>query len=94
MTALAALKRTSELSDLQIEAWHAVLSGFKIETINAAIIELVLTEVRFPELGDLYTICRRSLPKSYAPLGHGKENERPSKAEVRAVAERLGMKVD
>lgn len=92
--ALVALKRTADLTPVQIRAWYAVLGGFKIETINAAVIELVLNEVRFPELGDLYAICRRSLPKSYAPLGHGKENERPSKAEVRAVAERLGMKVD
>jgi hypothetical protein len=54
---------------------------------------MCLTETRFPEVGDLYTICRRRMPKEYSALGDGRETERPSKSEVKAVAERLGLEV-
>lgn len=93
MTALVALKRTASLTQPQIEAWYAVLGHFPEKWINAAVIEMCLTETRFPEVGDLYTICRRRMPKEYSALGDGRETERPSKSEVKAVAERLGLEV-
>lgn len=79
------------MSSVQVKAWYAVLGQFPATVINAAVIELCLTEVRFPEVGDLYAICRRSLPKEYAPMGD--TSERPTKSEVRRVAERLGLEV-
>lgn len=93
MVALVALKRTVDLTEVQLKAWYAVLGDFPIEILNAAVVEMCLTETRFPEVGDLYTICRRSLPKKYAALGDGHENDRPSKEEIRQVAEKLGLKV-
>lgn len=93
MTALVALKRTANLTEEQVTAWYAVLSGFPAPVLNAAVIEMALTKERFPEVGDLYAICRRSLPKDYSPMGTGQENDQPSKREIRAVAERLGLEV-
>jgi hypothetical protein len=89
------MKRTAEFSKIEMQAWYAVLAGFPIEVINAAIIEVSLKEMRFPEVGDIYQICRRSLPKLYAPLGGStkKEEERLGKQEIRDVASRLGLKV-
>lgn len=94
IAALVALKRSADLTELQVNAWYAVLGDFPIEVVNAAIIEVCLTQVRFPEVGDLYEICRREMPKDkYAPLGSGRENERPSGREIALVAQRLGLKV-
>lgn len=93
MATLVALKRTADLTAVQMKAWYSVLGAFPIRVVNAAIIELVLTEVRFPEVGDLYTICRRTLPKQYAPLGTGIENDKPSKAEIATIAARIGLEV-
>ena len=90
---LTALKRTVELTEPQIAAWHAVLGGFPAAVVNAAVIELSLTENRFPEVGDLYQICRRKIPKPYAPNGDGADMKRPAMSEVRAIAERLGLPV-
>lgn len=93
LAALVALKRTASLDKPQIDAWYAVLGQFPARVVNAAIVELCLTEIRFPEVGDVYQICRRHLPKGYSPLGDGKETDRPSKSEIEAVAQRLGLNV-
>lgn len=93
IVALVALKRTANLTEAQVEAWYAVLGDFPAEVLNAAVIEMALTKERFPEVGDLYAICRRTLPKPYAAHGTGEETERPSKSEIRAVAKRLGLEV-
>jgi hypothetical protein len=90
---LTALKRTVELTEPQIMAWHAVLAGFPSTVINAAVIELCLTENRFPEVGDLYQICRRKMPKPYSPNGEGTDMKRPTVSEVKSIAERLGLPV-
>lgn len=94
MVALVALKRTADLTRPQMQAWYAILGGFPAPILNAAVIELALTKERFPEVGDLYAICRRSLPKDYSPMGDGKENDRPSRKEIAAVAERLGLEIE
>ncbi len=93
------MKRTAELSALQMDAWHAVLGGFKAEVINGAVVEMVLTDNRFPELGDLYQICRRiaiqrgDLKLDYSPHGTGAPENRPSIGEIAAVAQRLGLDI-
>lgn len=99
MAHLAAMKRTAQLTTVQLETWHGVLGGFRAEILNAAVLELVLTETRFPELGDLYQVCRRRaiecgdsrLP--YSPHGDAKDSGVPSRAELEAIAERLGLNV-
>lgn len=93
VAALVALKRSADLTPVQVEAWYGVLGGFPVRVLNAAVIEMALTKERFPEVGDLYAICRRSLPKEYVPLGPAADNDRPSKAEIFSVAERLGLDV-
>lgn len=96
MAALTALKRTSDMTEPQIRAWYATLGLFPAKTINAAILELCLTETRFPELGDVYQICRRKLPPElqadYVPNGSADPN-RPSGKEIAAIAQRLGLEV-
>ena len=96
---LCAMKRTAALSPLQVDVWHGVLAGFSPEVVNASVIELALTKERFPELGDLYQICRREAIKRrqmdvpYNSNGTDKTIDRPSGDEIRQVAERLGLKV-
>lgn len=99
MAHLCALKRTAGLTDLQTIAWHGVLGGFRAEIVNAAVLELVLIETRFPELGDLYQICRRraiecgDIRLQYSPHGDAADSKVPSKADLAAIGERLGLKV-
>lgn len=99
MARLCAMKRTADMTGNQLDAWHGALSGFGIEIINAAVIELALTETRFPELGDLYQICRRIAIKRglirlpYSPHGEVGKADRPTEAEIAVVARQLGMEV-
>lgn len=96
---LCALKRTTHLTKTELNAWHAVLGIFSREILNYAVLEMVLTEVRFPEVGDLYQICRREairrghLERSYSPQGADTDSKKPERAEIAAVAQRLGMDV-
>ena len=92
IAALVALKRTADLTPPEVEAWFAVLGGFPAEIVNAAVLEVALTKDRFPEVGDLYAICRRSLPKPYVPAGDPDQG-RPTRREIAAVAGRLGLRV-
>lgn len=98
MAHLCAMKRTAQLTDLQIEAWYGVLGAFSAPVVNMAVVEMVLTETRFPELGDLYQICRRlavkrgEIEQPYSPHGTGdSDTSRPTMAEIKAVAQRLGL---
>lgn len=93
LACLVALKRTADLSRPQIEAWYAVLGPFPIQMINRAVLEVCLNETRFPELGDLYQICRRQMPKPYVAYGDGGDSSRPAKSEIDAIAKRLGLSV-
>lgn len=99
MAHLTAMKRTADLSDLQLVTWHGALSVFPKEIINAAVLEIALTDVRFPELGDLYQLCRAKALKAgilklgpYTPHGDGKEKTITA-AEVREIGARLGLAV-
>jgi hypothetical protein len=93
MATLTALKRTASLDDIQIQAWYAVLGGFPATIINAAVLEISLTDNRFPEVGDLYQICRRCLPRPYAPFASDTDATRPTKSEIAAIAERIGLPI-
>lgn len=96
---LCAMKRTANLTDQQLDTWHAVLGGFREEIINAAVIEICLTDNRFPELGDLYKICFRNAVKRgdrvipYKPSASNEEFQRPLTSEIQEIADRLGLKV-
>lgn len=98
MAHLTAMKRTADLTPVQVQTWHGALGGFAPEIINAAVLEIALTDVRFPELGDLYQLCRGKALKAglmeepYVPNGQPKKAEITS-AEIREIAGRLGLKV-
>lgn len=99
MAHLCALKRTADLTGLQLTTWKGVLGRFRAEVINAAVVEMVLTETRFPEVGDLYQICRRIAIKNgdmvepYSSHGTGESTGRPTTEEIKEVAKRLGLEV-
>jgi len=97
---LAVLKRTTAFSDdesglAQALAWYAALADFPLRVVNRAIVELSLTESRFPELSDLYRICRKAVPKTYSassPPERGDEF-RPTDDEITTIGQRLGLEV-
>lgn len=97
MAYLTAMKRTADLTAIQVKAWFATLSGFRPEIINSAVLEMALTDVRFPELGDLYQLCRRKaikagdLDEPYNPSGQAKKDEITT-TEIREIGARLGLK--
>ena len=99
MAHLCAMKRTAQLTKTELTAWHAVLGLFRVEILNTAVIATVLSESRFPELGDLYQLCRKEalrrgdIKLPYSPHGGEKDITTPTAAEVGAVADRLGLKV-
>lgn len=98
MAHLTAMKRTAELTEVQLDTWHGALGGFAPAIVNAAVLEIALTDVRFPELGDLYQLCRAKaikaghLAEPYNPNGQAKKSEITS-AEIRDIAGRLGLEV-
>lgn len=99
MLHLAALKRTAALDESQVLAWHNGLGSFSAEVLNHAVLELAVTENRFPEFGDLYQACRKlamragQLTKKYSPHGLDKEQAEVTTEEIRAIAARFDLKV-
>ena len=99
MAHLCAMKRTANLTDLQITAWHNVLGIFDTDVVNASVLEMAFSETRFPELGDLYQICRAMSFRTgrwkqpYRRSAGENDDTRPTAVEIRAVAERFGLKV-
>jgi hypothetical protein len=97
MAYLTATKRTASLTGLQLDAWFATLGVFPAEVVNTAVLEMALTDTRFPELGDLYQICRTKaikaglLPDPYIPTGDGKP--KLTLAEIRTIGERFQLRV-
>jgi len=94
------MKRTVQLTRTQLTAWHSVLGVFDTDIVNAAMLELALTDSRFPELGDLYQLCREKSFKCgrrerpYSPHGQGeKDASKPTTSEIREIAARFGLKV-
>lgn len=94
---LTAMKRTANLDETQLRAWHAALGGFSAQTVNAAVLELALTDNRFPELGDLYQACRTKAIKAgelrldYNP--RAANDEKVTQGEIRSIAARFGLAV-
>ena len=99
MAHLSAMKRTASMTETQLTAWHNVLGVFDTDIVNAAVLEMALTETRFPEVGDLFQICREKSFKTgrwkrpYSPNGNEKDATKPTDLEIRAVASRFGLAV-
>lgn len=99
MATLAVLKRTTDFTEPEVKGWYAVLSGFPAVLINSAVIEVAITATRFPEVGDVYQICRReairrgALTIPYSPHGGDTDTSRPTRDEIREIASRIGLRV-
>lgn len=99
MAHLAALKRTAALTDLEMTAWHNALGVFDVDILNAAVLQIALTDAKWPEVGDLFQLCRKlafktgRLRREYVPNGSDRDIDMPSLAEIREIAARFGLKV-
>lgn len=99
MATLAVLKRTADFTEPEVKGWYAVLSGFPAVLINSAVIEVAITATRFPEVGDVYQLCRREairrgdLKLPYSPHGTDSDTSRPTRGEICDIAERIGLRV-
>lgn len=99
MATLAVLKRTTEFTEPEVKGWYAVLSGFPAVLINSAVIEVAISGTRFPEVGDVYLLCRREairrgdMTLPYSPHGSDSDTSRPTRDEIRYIAERIGLRV-
>lgn len=99
MAHLSAMKRTAQLTDLEMDAWHNVLGGFDTDIVNAAVLEVALTETPFPDLGNLYQAARRHalkagrIQQAYSPSATDKDVARTPMAELRDIGERFGLPI-
>lgn len=94
MVALTTLKRTSDFTEKQLQAWHCVLRRFPAATINLSVVELATSETRFPELADLFRKCHAKMPKAYCPMGDSTDAGKPSPQLVKQIAQDMGLTVD
>lgn len=96
---LSAAKLTTDLTRPQIQTWFGVLSVWPNWILNRAVLEIVTSDIRFPEVGDLYQRCRAHAIKEgvfsvpYSPNGDGKEATRLTRSEVATIGSLLGLDV-
>lgn len=95
---LCALKRTSNFTDLQVDAWYGGLSAFPDWIINRAVLELATSETRFPEFGDVYQLCRRHALKTgimkqpeVSQYTDGKTERKVTNDEIHTIGSALGL---
>lgn len=99
MAHLSAMKRTAQLTKLEMDAWHSVLGVFDPDVLNAAVLEVALNETAFPDLGNLYQSARRHamkagrLTQAYSPAGSDKDVTRTPMSELREIGDRFGLPV-
>ena len=97
---LSAAKLSTQLSEVQLSTWFGILSVFPNWILNRAVLEVVTSDIRFPEVGDLYRRCREHAVKQgvikepYSPNGTGSEVKRLTREEVTTIGEALGLIVD
>lgn len=95
MAVLAALKRTAEFQPTELKAWHAVLGTFRPETINRAVLLVVASQDRFPEVSDLWQQCRRIEKRQapYSPHAPASDARSLTEPEIVEIAARIGLEV-
>ena len=98
---LSAAKLSTQLSEVQLSTWFGILSVFPNWIFNRAVLEIVTSDIRFPEVGDLYQRCRehaikQGVMKLPEYVGHGTGSEKPrlSRDELTAIGDALGLNVD
>lgn len=81
MAHLCAMKKTTEFTDIQINVWYAILQRFPDWAVNRSVISLGLSSEDFPDVGDMYRLCREQMRKAglisepYAPYGTGERSQ-------------------
>ena len=80
---------------MELKAWHAVLGTFRSETINRAVLLVVASEQRFPELSDLLQQCRRIEKREapYSPHASAHDARSLTEPEIKDIAARIGLEV-
>jgi len=83
----------TEFTPHQATVWAAALSCFPVEIVNESILEFSLSADPFPDMGKIVMACQRierSRSNDYAPC---RNDERPGRKLVAAMAEALSMKI-
>jgi hypothetical protein len=62
--------------------------------LNLSVVELAVSETRFPELADLFRLCQRKMPRAYVPMAGDDDMGKPGKDVVRQIAADMGLTVD
>lgn len=95
MLTLTAAKRTAQFTTQELQVWHSILGTFRSETINRAVLYVIASEQRFPELSDLLQQCRRIEKRQapYSPHDSGKPERPLTEPELVDIAQRIGLEV-
>ena len=89
---LVASKPSMEpLNEPQIEIWYQALREFPAVVVKRAVAELALSDVQFVNLGQVFSLCRRKVPKNYSPHGTGQDAGTATRQDVERFAESLGL---
>lgn len=97
MMLLTGLKRTAQMDKHQLRAHYKILGIFSMPVINRAVLELTLSDSRFPDIGDLYQCCRRHAIKAdemkepYCPNGDPKKDRQITNDEIHTIGSALGL---
>lgn len=94
MLVLTTLKRTAAFTAEQVDGWHCALKRFPAKVLNLSVVELAVSETRFPELADLFRLCQRKMPRAYVPMAGDDDMGKPGKDVVRQIAQDMGLTVD
>jgi hypothetical protein len=95
MSHLTALKRSADFTAEQILTWYGGLASFPAWIVNRAVIELATSTDRFPEFGDVYSLCRRQaiqkglIEQSYSP--HSQVDQKITSSEIETIGAALGL---
>jgi len=95
MAHLCALKRTVAFTPEQTQTWYGGLSAFPDWIVNRAIITLATSTDRFPEFGDVYSLCRRQaiakglIEQPYSP--HSQVDQTITSHELETIGAALGL---
>lgn len=99
MAHLCDLKLSASITPDQLRLWHVTLGCFSVEVVNTAALMLAVTPGKFPDFSDLYALCSREARRRgemeipYSPHGTGNECNGVTLAEIKQIAERLGLDV-
>ena len=89
---LCALKNQAQFTAFAIETWAAALSVFPPEVVNAAVLDMALSQDPFPDCGKIIAKCQIEMSKK-ATIPSQADPNKPSTNTIKAVAKALGIKI-